>query len=325
MTERDFEDLMRGVETQSVAVGVSGGPDSMALTWLLSRWAGPRYVQVHAITVDHGLRPEAAQEAIDVGISLADWPNVNHAILRWEGDKPGTRVLEEARFARYDLIRDYMKQNAIKYLFTAHHQDDQAETFLIRLAKGSGLDGLAGMQAQQEQGGGVILCRPLLAVPKDDLIALCENEGIPYTLDPSNENEKYLRPRLRATREVLEEEGMSNKRLAVTASRLARARAALEILAQQAFDRTLKDKNEKRFVFDWTTLKKSPEDIILRILIRAVSHLHPGEEYGPRMEKLEQILARLLNDEGFKSATLGGCLFSLSGKDGTLKIEKEKP
>jgi tRNA(Ile)-lysidine synthase len=170
-----------------------------------------------------------------------------------------------------------------------------------------------------------MLCRPLLDIPKADLIALCQVEGIPFALDPTNENEKYLRPRLRAAREVLEEEGMTSKRLSVTATRLARARRALETIAQEIFDKTQKQKSAEEISFVWSALQKVPEEILLRVLMLAADELRPGEEYSPRMEKLESLMARLLAEEGFKSATLGGCLFSLVPKDGTLKIEREKP
>lgn len=309
---------------KSIAVGVSGGPDSMALCWMLSEWAEKRGVTVHAITVDHGLRAESAQEAQDVGVSLEGWPQVKHVILRWEGEKPETRLLEEARFARYRLIRNYMMEKGIEHLFTAHHQDDQVETFLTRLAKGSGLDGLAAMPRMQIQEGGIILIRPFIDIPKEDLVALCAQEGIPYVLDPTNENTKYLRPRLRATRAALEEEGMTGKRIAVTTARLARARRALDAITDQTFEKMLREKGAAFMSFDWTALKEMPEEIILRVLIHAAEYLRPDEEYGPRMERLEVLLARLLTESGFKSATLGGCIFALERKNATLRIEREK-
>jgi tRNA(Ile)-lysidine synthase len=309
---------------REIAVGVSGGPDSMALCWLLSEWAVSRGVIVHAITVDHGLRTESAEEAINVGVSLEGWPQVRHVILRWEGEKPETRILEEARFARYRLIRNYMIENDIAHLFTAHHQDDQVETFLTRLAKGSGLDGLAAMPRVQIQEGGIIVIRPLIDIPKEDIITVCAAEGIPYVLDPTNENTKYLRPRLRATRAALEEEGMSSKRIAVTTARLARARRALDTISEEVFQKTLREKDKKTISFDWSALKEMPEEIILRVLIRTAEHLRPDEEYGPRMERLEVLLTRLLKETGFKSATLGGCIFALIQKNTTLKIEREQ-
>ncbi len=325
LTDQDFSQLLDGIDPHgAITVAVSGGPDSMALCWMLSQWAAARGIAVHAITVDHGLRPEAAQEAMDVGVSIAGWPAVKHVILRWEGDKPQTRILEEARAARYDLIRDYMQKNGIRHLFTAHHQDDQAETFLIRLAKGSGLDGLSGMQRLQELQDGIILCRPLLGSPKADLVALCMEKGIPFALDPTNENGKYLRPRLRGSWTVLEEEGLTSKRLSVTAARLARARKALESTASDLGSRTREWKDTHNHRYNWSALRTAPEELILRVLLAAVDELHPSDDYGPRMEKMETLLSRLLHEKSFKSATLGGCIFALSAKGDMITITREK-
>lgn len=316
----DFSRLLAGQST--VAVGISGGPDSMALGWMLSQWAKDNNVQLHAITVDHALRAESAAEAKTVAGWLKDWPNTCHTILRWEGDKPETRILEEARSARYGLMLSYMRARDITHLCIAHHQDDQAETFLIRLAKGSGLDGLAGMKPVQPFGGG-FLVRPLLGMSKADLIVLCDDNKIPYVMDPTNQNEKYLRPRLRASREVLEEEGLSSKRLSVTAQRLARAQSALSQMADEEFGKTLRGEEGGGFVFDTDYLRRLPEEIAIRIVLKAMDAIHPEGDYGPRMEKVENLTARILQDEDFKGATLGGCRFAIQPKNGTLWIGKE--
>ncbi|MCB1721002.1 MAG: tRNA lysidine(34) synthetase TilS, partial [Alphaproteobacteria bacterium] len=111
-----------------IAVAVSGGPDSMALCWLLSRWAVERGVKIHVLTVDHGLRPEAAEEAIQVGAWLGGWSQqVEHHILRWK-TPADTAIQEEARKARYGLMAEYCRVHDIRHLFLAHHRDDQAET-----------------------------------------------------------------------------------------------------------------------------------------------------------------------------------------------------
>lgn len=320
MVSVDFSQLLKG--QSSVAVGISGGPDSMALGWLLSNWARDHNVQVHAITVDHALRTESAAEATSVAGWVKDWPNTRHTILRWEGSKPTTRILEEARSARYDLMLSYMKGRGITHLCVAHHQDDQAETFLIRLAKGSGLDGLAGMKPLQGFEGGVLV-RPLLDISKQGLIDLCRDKKIPYVLDPTNENEKYLRPRLRASREVLEEEGLSSKRLSGTARRLARAQSALAHVADEEFGKTLRGEKDGGLVFDTEALKELPEEITIRIVLKAMDLIHPGGDYGPRLEKVEHLVERIRHDPAFNGATLGGCLFAIQSKNGTLWIGKE--
>lgn len=322
----DFEACVRRLpDTAAVAgfaAGVSGGPDSMALLHLLSRLAEKNGAVIHAYTVDHALRPESGAEAARVGEWVSGFANVRHSVLRWDGDKPRSRILEEARAARYELIRAQMKKDGARHLFIAHHRDDQAETFLIRLAKGSGLDGLAAMASVQDVRDITIL-RPLLDVPKDDLIAYCNANGIPYVDDPTNENERYLRPRLRAARTVLEEEGLTSKRLSATAARIARARAALEVLSAALFEEAVLKRFEDGCAFDLARLRSAPEELTLRVLLKAMDEINPREDYPPRLEKAEALCARIRDDESFKGATLGGCIFSLDGGRAELQIVKE--
>jgi tRNA(Ile)-lysidine synthase len=322
---RDFDIILNGLagipRGGKIAVGLSGGPDSMALCWLVAHWAKSHDVSVHAITVDHGLRAESAAEAAQVGAWVKDWPNIHHVVLRWEGDKPDSRILEEARAARYNLMQSYMMNHGIAHLCIAHHQDDQAETFLIRLAKGSGLDGLAGMKPSQAYGQ-ITLLRPLLDESKEALISLCHDNNIPFVNDPTNGNEKYMRPRLRAARAVLEEEGLTSKRLAVTSKRLARAQMALSQMSDQAFDAHVQS-SEDSCKLSLENLRALPDEIAVRVILKIMDRLNPEGDYGPRMEKVENLVERILRDPSFNGATLGGCLFALRDKNATLWVEKE--
>ncbi len=323
----DFETTMARLgdfaSAKNIAVGVSGGPDSMALCWLLSQWAKKNDAQVFAYTVDHGLRIESAEEAKNVGAWIKDWPSVTHEILKWKGEKPETRILEEARKARYDLMIEAMRGAGAQALFLGHHQDDQAETFLIRLSKGSGLDGLAGMKEVQYLQDHIHLVRPLLSVSKDDLITICNDNKIPFVKDPTNENEDYTRSRLRAAKAVLEEEGLTSKRLATTAKRLARAREVLDDLAHDLFTLSLKEQKDDGFLFDYRSLHAAHEELVLRVLLNVMDQLRPDADYGPRMERLENLLERILKEPNFKGATLGGCQFALDRKNETLWVGKE--
>lgn len=325
MNFSDFDDAMKGLpeipDGTRIAAGVSGGPDSMAMLWLLSRWAEKRGIVIDAYTVDHALRAESAQEAQKVGAWIKGWPCVSHTILRWDGDKPDSRILEEARFARYDLMAQAMGRSGAHYLFIAHHADDQAETFLIRLAKGSGLDGLSCMKPSQKMESSMTVLRPLLAWSKDDLVKICRENNIPYVDDPTNKNEHYLRPRLRAAKEILEEEGLSAKRLCMTARRISRAREALEAAADSLFGASLVEQGHQRFLFDYKMLQEAHEELALRVILKAMNDIHPDDGYGPRLEKVESLLERILHDPDFKGATLGGCMFRL--KTDRLMIEKE--
>lgn len=314
-------------EGRTLCVAVSGGPDSMALCWMLLSWAKDHDFSVHAYTVDHGLRSEAASEAAMVAATVAAWKaqgyDIAHDILRWEGEKPQARLLEEARAARYALIFSAMAGRGQKYLFVAHHQDDQAETFLMRLAKGSGLDGLAGMADCQRMENGIMLLRPLLDVGKEDLVLICRDNHIAYADDPTNKNEEYLRPRLRGAQDVLAREGLSAKRLSVTARRLMRARRALETMAAGLFESCLLEQREDGFLLDIKKLSAAPEELVLRVMLTAMAKLRPGADYAPRLERAEDLCERILRDADFRGATLGGCVFAKKAGRETLWIGKE--
>jgi tRNA(Ile)-lysidine synthase len=314
--------------TNSIAIAVSGGPDSLALAGLMARWAAefaPKLC-LHALSVDHGLRAESAQEAAQVGAALARFSNLSHTILRWEAQKPSSKIQEEARTARYDLLETYCASHDISHLFLGHHQGDQAETFLFRLCKGSGLDGLTAMRPQQQRGA-LTLCRPLLTMDKEDLIAYCRAEGLSFSEDPSNENERFARVRLRGVLPLLEGEGLSVKRLAVTAQRMERAASALDIIAQECYQSCAENIETSRIVFNLKLLIAPPDEIIFRIIEKAMYALQAYEDYGPRTERIESIVAAItaLRDSksSWKDRTLGGIVFRLKGE--ALVLELENP
>lgn len=307
-----------------IAVAVSGGPDSMALTFLLSQYAQKRSgLEIHALTVDHGLRPESWQEAETVAQIVRHWPCVTHQILKWNGEKPESRLQEQARQARYDLMAQYCQAQNIKGLFLGHHREDQSETFLFRLAKGSGLDGLSCMYAAQDRGP-VTLLRPLLSVSKAELIALCNSNALAYVQDPSNEKEHFARVRLRKSKAVLEQEGLSDKRLSITAKRLHRARNALEIYTEDAYKKYLKNKNTKHIEL-YINLLNDPEEIVLRVLKKAISKLSPtAPPYPVREEKLEALIQDLISGAPFRKRTLGGLIFEKDEGEGLIRLTQEK-
>ncbi len=328
----EFEALLTSLpgfdpsSVDTVAVGLSGGPDSLALTKLLSEWAVKCQKAVHALIVDHGLREESGEEAQFVQKTVNQWEQVNAFVLKWEGDKPEARLMEEARAARYGLMAAHCRTHNIQYVFTAHHADDQMETVLFRLAKGSGLDGLCGMKDVQVYGDITIL-RPLLAVEKERLIATCEAQGLEYVKDPSNEREIFARPRMRASREVLEAEGFTAKRLGVTAQRLQRAQAALDMISDNVFHKLSVERQASSsddVVLDWAALSIEPAEIVLRVLVKGVRLLRPEDNYLPRMEKIEHLMHDLLRPDKFRKRTLGGIVFERDDKAKILRLSQEK-
>lgn len=331
ITPEMFEEALRALDVdldaaEAVAVAVSGGPDSMALCALLDGWA--QGTKIHALIVDHGLRVESAEEAQGVQRTLEAYQNVTPIILTWTGEKPGSGVQEEARRARYMLMADYCREKGIGHLFLGHHRDDQAETVLFRLAKGSGLDGLAGMQAVQKYDESLTLLRPFLDFSKDEIVHTCEQMGVKYVQDPSNENQAFARVRLRQSAGVLTEEGLTSKRLSVTAKRLSRARKALDILADKAYKEAILKNNPERIVFKIDILNTEPEEIVLRCLLKALEHLRPESDYAPRMEKIETLLYDLISSQnepdGFRKRTLGGVAFEVDERAGQLILSQER-
>lgn len=330
ITPEMFEEAMCALDVnladvKRIGVAVSGGPDSMALCGLLAVWAKGR--EVHALIVDHGLRAESASEARAVAGMLAAFENVHPVVLQWSGEKPGAAVQEEARKARYALMAAYCREQGIAHLFLGHHRDDQAETVLFRLAKGSGLDGLAGMQGVQAYDEGLTLLRPFLWFSKEELVVTCGEMGVDYVRDPSNENAAFARVRLRQSAEILAEEGLSAKRLAITAKRLSRARKALDIVADKAYKQALLDFNTDCIVLKYGILVLEPEEIVLRCVLKALLHLRPEADYAPRMEKVETLVYDLISSQndsqGFRKRTLGGVVFEKDEKAGALILSRE--
>lgn len=298
----------------------------MALGYLLSHWAQRNGRTIYGVTVDHGLRDGSAAEAKQVKRWTENWPSYTHQILTWQDDKPDTRIMEEARKARYQLMSAYFQTVPVRFVFVAHHLDDQAETFLIRLAKGSGLDGLSAMRKVQlyEQDGAYSLTflRPLLCVEKQDLVDTCEEFDVPYVRDPSNEKAEYLRPRLRAAREVLEAEGLSNKRLAATARRLDSARCALEEIAEKIYAQAAADK-QGRVHIDMNIVKEWPEEIGFRVFVKAIKQFRDPQAYAPRLEKLETLYGKISAGHDKMKETLGGCIICHDPAAALVTVEAE--
>ncbi|MBI5262327.1 MAG: tRNA lysidine(34) synthetase TilS [Bradyrhizobium sp.] len=281
----------------ALVLAVSGGPDSVALMWLAARWRrglarGPRLV---AVTVDHGLRPEAAREAREVK-RLARALDVPHRTMRWTGDKPRTGLPAAARAARYRLLAQAARASGANHILTAHTRDDQAETVLMRLLRGSGVAGLSAMARLSEREG-LVLARPFLDVPKSQLIATLRRARVSFADDPTNRDTAYTRPRLRALLPALAAEGASVDNLARLAARLARANAAVEVLADgaQRFlalrDQAGSHPGSGVRSFDAQAFAALPEEIRLRLLLRAINAV--GHEGPAELGKVETLLAAL--------------------------------
>jgi tRNA(Ile)-lysidine synthase len=300
-------------DARALVLAVSGGPDSTALLWLMARWrkrlkAKPNLL---AVTVDHGLRKEAKREAAQVG-KLARKLGVSHRVMKWRGVKPRSGIQEKARQARYALLSAAAKQTAARHIVTAHTLDDQAETVLMRMARGSGVSGLAGM-ARESRLGGLTLVRPLLDIPKTRLVASLTAAKVAYAEDPSNVDPRFTRPRLRKLTSQLAAEGLDARRLAALARRLRRADAALEAevgVVMASFG----TQSDSALVIPAADFDKLPAEIALRLLARAINCW--GNEGPAELGKLEALLdatlaaAQAAPKTAFRR-TLAGALVSI--------------
>jgi tRNA(Ile)-lysidine synthase len=288
-----------------VALAVSGGPDSLALMHLAAWWrTEPSGPALSVLTVDHGLRRSSRQEALMVARMAASLA-LPHTILTWKAaDAHGTSLQAKARTARYDLMAEHCQANDIPALVTAHHLDDQAETFLMRLKRGSGLDGLA---AIPERGawGGIVLLRPLLDMPKARLIATLAETGIGFVCDPSNADARFERARVRGSAEALAALGLTPEALALSARRLRRAREALDHAAQSFLDAHSKMSEAGYAVIDPEALRSARQEIGLRALARLIAMVGGAEE-PLRLAKLEALLASFTECPA-KAHTFGRC------------------
>lgn len=294
-----------------IAVAVSGGADSMAMAHILGAWRAKIKADfiIDVLSVDHGLRKNAAKEAQLVHDAFAprEGYNFDSLTVRWDEGVPESGLMKAARDKRYALMQQYCETHAIEQLYTGHHMDDQAETFLMRLTRGSGLDGLAAMpMIQPIYGGKLYVMRPLLHVTHEQLTTYCQAAHLPWAGDPTNQDARFTRSRMRQSMAVLQEEGLTAQSLSRTAQRLARAAAALEHVTDDAIAHARTQHSTDKCSYDWQILQRYPEDIILRVLLRAYDELRPERYYRPRLERLEDILSDLLNDKTYKARILGG-------------------
>lgn len=282
----------------SIGLAVSGGPDSLALLLLA---AETRPLQVEAATVDHALRPESRAEAEMVG-QLCERIGVPHAILtaEWE-QKPETAIQERARIMRYRLLGDWARERGLTALATAHHVDDQAETLLMRLARGSGVKGLAGLRpVGRAANGSIAIVRPLLGWRHSELEAVCASAGADPIQDPSNEDEQFERVRVRKALAIAD--WIAPAAIAASAGHLAEADGALHWAATLEWQRAV-IQGGGLIVYKPTD---APREIRRRIIRRAILTLATeGGGAELRGREIDQVLLALRTG---RRATLRGVL-----------------
>lgn len=314
----EFEASLGDV-TLPLAVATSGGADSLCLLLLAHKWALQKGGRVMALTIDHGLRPESKSEALRVR-DWAEAKGIEHVILEWTGQKPTACLQEKARQARYELLMNWCKKNQVSTLLLGHHQQDQEETFWMRLSAGSGLEGLSGMKKCIVREG-ITLLRPLLEFPKERLRATLRAENQAWIEDPSNQSQVFFRGRLRS---FLEEEGLSHQRLNTIMKKL-------RVDSEFIHDALYKAIETHVYLCEggYITLeRKAVEDLHPALSHRLLSYLmqwFSGDYYPPRGTQVTMIMEKLKASSAF---TAGGIYWIPRDKDILLsreisKIQKE--
>lgn len=296
-TSLEIDKALRGV-TSPVAVAVSGGPDSLGLLILANKWAKKHQNKIIGLTVDHKLRPDSTKEALDVQKYLQSL-NVEHHILTWEGPKPNTHVQEYARFARYQLLKEWCKTNNVSFLLLGHHRQDQEETFWMRLASGSGLDGLSGIKTKTVIDG-ITLIRPLLQFSKEQIKQVLKEINATWINDPSNHKPSFFRSRFR---DFVREEGLNQNRLINVMHKLSIDSDFIHENLCNAIEQVVRLHESGYITID----KKAFSSLHIAISQRLISHLmmwFSGSNYPPRNEKVVGVIEKLKMGKPFTAGSI---------------------
>ncbi|MBQ7659470.1 MAG: tRNA lysidine(34) synthetase TilS [Alphaproteobacteria bacterium] len=301
-----FKDFLtrHDLAQETIAVGVSGGADSLALALMLCDELKAQKNRIIALTVDHGLRPSSKKEAQYVA-DIMKKNGIEHHILIWKGQKPKTGIEEAARQARYRLIKNWCVEHNVRFLMTAHHLLDQAETFFMRLERGSGLSGLCGMNEATHHHGITVL-RPLLSTHPDVLKDYLKKRSIAWVEDESNNDSSLLRVKIRKFLPVFEKQtGITPSKIAQTMLRLQGSRNYFDRLISKLFKNNFKSYKNKAFRCSKVFFQALDDEIAYRLLCFIIQTT-AQTDYAPEAQKIFKLLKKL-GKPNFKAATLGHC------------------
>tara|TARA_B100000780_G_scaffold108220_1_gene75696 strand:- start:66 stop:1103 length:1038 start_codon:yes stop_codon:yes gene_type:complete len=315
---KEFENSLADVN-ENLAVAVSGGPDSLALAFLAKCYSLKNQVKVKYFIVDHKLRQESSLEAKIVKSRLKK-VNIDCKILSWNGKKPLKKVQAIARDKRYSLLVAECKKNNINYLLLGHHINDLLENFMIRLVRGSGLNGLISFNKKTKYKDQKLdIVRPLLDIEKEDLIYISKKVFNFFIKDPSNINQEFKRTRIRNLLRSLEEEGLDKKKLILTINNLKDSDRSIKFY----LDRNLNEnavflKKKNTYILSQNFFDQSHE-IIFRSLTKIIQTL--GRKYYPVRGKSLNELIKGIFTKSFSKVNLGGCFIERVNE--TILISKE--
>ena len=312
-----FKNKLDTLKRKKYLVAVSGGPDSLALVALTKAFAYHKKCKFYYVLVDHNIRKKSNQEAKKV----KDLLKRNKINLRIFVNKKKIirNIQAEARNIRYKILLNYCKKNKINTLLTAHNLEDQVETFLIRLSRGSGLKGLSAMKMLTKLDKQVSLYRPLLDIKKIFLIKITKSVFGKYFKDSSNKNIRFLRTKVRNLKKPLEKSGIKYDQIFRSIQNLSLSKVTLDNYLSKIFNELIK-KNKQEVLIDFNKYNVLNNDIKISLINESIKKLKKNY-YDLRSRKVDNLMKNL-NKTDFKKCTLGGCVFIK--KDGYLSIKVEK-
>jgi tRNA(Ile)-lysidine synthase len=306
-TFKEFENSVKIKE--NLAVAVSGGPDSLTLAFLAKCYALKHKIKIKCFIVDHKLRKESSTEAKTIKKILKKI-NINCEILIWRGKKPSKNIQSLAREKRYSLLVDQCKKHNIKNLLLGHHLDDLSENFLIRIVRGSGLNGLVSLNKKAKyRNQNLNIIRPLLDLEKKILVYVAKEVFSFFINDPSNSNENFTRTRIRHLLLGLEKEGFDKKKLILTINNLKDADRSIRFYV----DKNLKNnaifvKSKNNYILSQIFFEQSHE-VVFRSLTKIIQ-IQGTKHYPARGKNINNLIKKIYT-KSFSKVTLGGCFIEM--------------
>jgi len=285
-------------------VAVSGGPDSLALSFLAKIYSIKKFVDIKYFIVDHKLRKNSSSEAKFIQKKLKSF-SVKLNILTWKGKKPRKNIQSVAREKRYKLLTDVAKNYRIQNILLGHHLDDLFENFFIRILRGSGLKGLISLDKESVKND-VNLIRPLIKLDKKDLIYISNNIFGTYIEDPSNENEKFKRVKIRNFLEKLSLEGFDRKKFFLTIKNLKFSNESIEFYIKKNFEENVTILSQKNIIILKKNFFSHSNEVVFRSLAEVIK-IVGKRYYAVRGKKIDKVIDLINTKLSFK-VTLGGCI-----------------
>ena len=307
---------LNSFKKKSFLVAVSGGPDSLALAGLSRALQKEKKNKYFFVLVDHGIRKNSSKEA-ELVKKILKKHKISLSILR-NKEKITKNFQSKAREIRYDLIQSFCKKKRANYILTGHHSDDQIETFLIRLSRGSGIQGLSAMRFETKLKNRIALLRPLLETKKENLIYIAKKLFGRIVKDPSNNNKKYLRTRIRKLKKNLEKSGIHHNQILRSISNLASTNTTLNTYFEKTYKKIV-SKHNKKLLINLENLFLESSDIQLKVLSKSMKDFSKSY-YPPRSKKVLNLIKQLKLNK-ISKFTLSKCILQKS-KD-YLTIKKE--